>query len=991
MATANEFFARSLVAYGSSWMETITSMHVLVVGLRSVGVELVKNLMLHGIRDLTLYDDALVTDDDLPTSTWYGPRSIGQKRSVVIKEAASAKSPYTTLRTLSGVLTPDLLLHYHLVLFASGGLLREEIVGLNEFCRAQVPPIGTIVVESRGVLASLFVDFGPSHEAWEDDSLEFTVASLDTSTGLVVVREDVVEQRLQMGDVVAFSFCTQDTSSLPWPHAEQCCIIRLASPSTFYMDAGRGRPIGDLTTLPRLKLRRVRGLRQLAHKSYRESILHPTLVECPCFLSSKDTDRSMLLHCVLHGLYTYAHVHGQWPEANNVQHANEVLKCTRTFIAASEKGQCAIPTAPPSDASILELARCASTELVPLSATVAGLAAREAIKFVGLGLPLTQVWYWDATNALPHRAELAKETMFLDHYRHHEFHVRALYGQTALAKLQSARIALVGCGALGSEIAKNLSLLGVGGTNLAKCTLVDGALVQVIDLASHATFASKDVGSKKAVCVKSALANDCKVLTIHLDPAHLDTAFDEAFWTSFDVLVCTASSALLAKYLDEQSFVYKKPFLLATADAWRGSLMAYVPEVTERWIAREVDATLPLHVLDQVAAQRSRFQNASIENNAGLQHARAFEVQRIAFFAQSVLTRHFGSHLVHVQTYCRDRAQNKPLRYNPDWLQTTLATFGRLQCLGLTPNSCLDQAFGLLQALFAETSIVFDVSQTTHLALLHVTAVLLARNVQLALSLNEIAAASWAPPAMAYKNDEGSEAKHPSLSDVQAMLGRLVITPFNATDDANLHVVFVQRWCNAMAATYDVAAIDFYTCKGLCGVSPHVVSTASVVAGIVTLELVKLVLQKANAVREVTYAPHTSILRFERPAAPLQLSSIALEPTRGVALRMCPEQMTLWRQLVIPCTLTPRLLTVEDIERYLQAKYEVHVECIVWQQTTLYRSTDACKRTQSLFDLWRLATGLALRETFLMLEMRCSDADGDVVLPPTKLVRPHGL
>ncbi|KDO29376.1 hypothetical protein SPRG_05912 [Saprolegnia parasitica CBS 223.65] len=115
MATANEFFARSLVAYGPSWMQTITSMHVLVVGLRGVGVELVKNLVLHGIRDLTLYDDALVMDDDLPTSTWYGPSHVGQKKSVVIKEAASAKSPCATLRTLSGVLTPDLLVHYHVL------------------------------------------------------------------------------------------------------------------------------------------------------------------------------------------------------------------------------------------------------------------------------------------------------------------------------------------------------------------------------------------------------------------------------------------------------------------------------------------------------------------------------------------------------------------------------------------------------------------------------------------------------------------------------------------------------------------------------------------------------------------------------------------------------------------------------------------------------------------------------------------------------------
>ncbi|KDO29377.1 hypothetical protein SPRG_05913 [Saprolegnia parasitica CBS 223.65] len=578
----------------------------------------------------------------------------------------------------------------------------------------------------------------------------------------------------------------------------------------------------------------------------------------------------MLVHCVLHGLYTYAHIHGHWPEANNPEHANQVVKCTRAFIAASEKGQCAVPTVSPSDASILELARCASTEFVPLSTTVAGVAAREAIKWSGFGVPLTQVWNWDATHALPHRAELTKETVFLDHHRHHECHVRALYGQTALAKLQNARIALVGCGALGSEIAK------------------------VVDLATHAIVASKDVGSKKAACVKTALASDCKVLAMHLDPAHLDAAFDAAFWSSFDVLVCTASSALVAKYLDEQSFVYKKPFLLATADAWQGSITACVPEVTERWIARDVDPTSPLHVLDQVAALRGRFHNVSIENDVGLKHGRAFEVERIAVFAQGIIARHFGSNLLDVQTYCRDRTQNKLLRYDANWLQRTLATFVHLQRLGSTPTSCLDQAFRLLQILFVETSTVFDATQRSHLALLHVTAVLLARSVQLAFTLEDVAATSWTPPANAYNNNQGADAQHPSLSDVQYMLGRLMVPSLQAADDASLHVAFVQRWCNAVADAYDVAPIDFYTSKGLCGVSPHVVSTSSVVAGIATIEILKLVLQKANAVREVVYAPHTSLLRFVRPAAPIQLTSIAHEPTRGVALRICPEQMTLW-------------------------------------------------------------------------------------------------
>ncbi|OQR97846.1 hypothetical protein ACHHYP_09856 [Achlya hypogyna] len=997
-AAAKEFYARQLMAYGPDWMKTITSMHVLVVGLRSVGVELVKNLVLQGVRVLTLHDDSVVLESDVATSTWYTASTTGQKRSTVVRDAAAKKSPHVAVRTLSG-----------LVLFSSG-LTREEIVGLNEFCRVQVPPIGTIVVESRGLLGSVFVDFGPAHEAWEEETLEFTVTSADISTGAVTVREDAIEQYLQPGDVVDFSFCqAPEAPALPWLHAQQLRVVEITAENACRVDLTPVRGVMrklDLAQQPRLKLRR---------KSFRESILTPAVVESLYYGNAKDQERSLLLHCVLHGLHTFEQTHGCVPECNNPQHAAEVIKLIRAFVASSQAAKCTAPTIPLSESSLLELVRCAGAEFTPLSATIAGLAAHEVLKFSGRGCPLTQVWYTDVVHVLPPRAELQKETSFFDPLGSRDAHMRAIFGSAALARLQAARIVVVGCGAVGSELLKNLAVLGIG-----TGAVVDGETLRVlsaaalcltagaVDLATHAAFDAIHLGANKAASVAALFGGRFTALPAALDPTERNAAAGEAFWSAFDVVVCTAAHPVIAKYLDEQSFLFGKPLLIATADTWRGRVRAVVPEATERWIARNLSES-PLHPLDQVAARRARLSSISVDDAYALRREVAFEAERLAVFARGVWEQYFGARLSDLATYCSERATYQPRRHDPAWLAAVHATLMRLLALGPAP-ACLDQAFHLLAEAFVDARTDFVVARPTHAALLHVTAVLLAKTQQLCrrrhcprregswrLTLDTCAVAAWTPPS-------GPTAPPPgpleavSVPELGHVLSRLVIAPFDPWTDGNHHVLFVQRWCNAMAESHDLAPMDFATCKGLCAGTGSAVATASVVAGVATTELLKLVLRKPTAVREADYFPASTTLRFSVPPPPRQLASVALEVTRGVPLRVCPERMTLWCAAPVRAPHDPSQAQAGgashpgpaggDSARPCSVQYEVVVESIKWQQTTLFRSSDTDKSGQSMFALWAAATAQPLRESFLLLEVICKDADGDVVLPPVQLYRP---
>ena len=77
---------------------------------------------------------------------------------------------------------------------------------------------------------------------------------------------------------------------------------------------------------------------------------------------------------------------------------------------------------------------------------------------------------------------------------------RRFFGSERLARIRGSRVLVVGAGAVGNEVAKNLALLGVG-----RLTLVDKDTVERSNLNRCIFFRERDVGRKKVHVVRRAL------------------------------------------------------------------------------------------------------------------------------------------------------------------------------------------------------------------------------------------------------------------------------------------------------------------------------------------------------------------------------------------------------------------------------------------------------------------------------------------------------
>lgn len=114
-------------------------------------------------------------------------------------------------------------------------------------------------------------------------------------------------------------------------------------------------------------------------------------------------------------------------------------------------------------------------EATPLRAVAGGIAAHEVLKYLARGLlgPPAVRWSLDTSEELPHVADEA-------------------------ARLRSATVFVVGAGATGCELLKNLALMGVG-----RVVVADDDTIETSNLNRQFLFRKHDVGKSKAVVAAS--------------------------------------------------------------------------------------------------------------------------------------------------------------------------------------------------------------------------------------------------------------------------------------------------------------------------------------------------------------------------------------------------------------------------------------------------------------------------------------------------------
>jgi len=116
-------------------MGKLIKMNVLIVGLRGLGVETAKNLILAGPKSVTLYDPSLVNIGDLTSNFYCKEAHVGKvSRAEASFEKLQELNTYVKVSVVSTLSLEDHA-NFHVVAYTEILSNIDDMIKIDDFCR----------------------------------------------------------------------------------------------------------------------------------------------------------------------------------------------------------------------------------------------------------------------------------------------------------------------------------------------------------------------------------------------------------------------------------------------------------------------------------------------------------------------------------------------------------------------------------------------------------------------------------------------------------------------------------------------------------------------------------------------------------------------------------------------------------------------------------------------------------------------------------------
>ena len=213
-------------------------------------------------------------------------------------------------------------------------------------------------------------------------------------------------------------------------------------------------------------------------------------------------DRPSTLHVGFQALSEYKDQHGRFPRPRNTKDAKQ-------FVTLAKKLDSDV------DEKVLEeLAYQATGDISPISAVIGGFVAQEVLKACSSKFhPMVQHLYFDSLESLP--SVLPTEDDCKPIGSRYDGQI-AIFGKSFQDKIANHRQFLVGAGAIGCEMLKNWSMMGLATSPHAVIHVTDLDTIEKSNLNRQFLFRAKDLGKFKSEVAAAAVADMNPALKGHI-------------------------------------------------------------------------------------------------------------------------------------------------------------------------------------------------------------------------------------------------------------------------------------------------------------------------------------------------------------------------------------------------------------------------------------------------------------------------------------------
>jgi ubiquitin-activating enzyme E1 len=200
-------YSRQILTYGLDAMDKIINLKILIIGLRGLGIEIAKNLILAGPKEVSISDKNICKINDLGSNFYIDEGDINIKTlEDSCFDKLKALNPYVKVTKHKGIHKEDIK-NFNIIIISEIMNL-EDLYELNKLTRKY--NINFIYTLNLGLTGFLFNDFGENHSIYDSNGEKkltyeiFNIEEKENSYEIYINIKDDKPFELQEGNYVIF-------------------------------------------------------------------------------------------------------------------------------------------------------------------------------------------------------------------------------------------------------------------------------------------------------------------------------------------------------------------------------------------------------------------------------------------------------------------------------------------------------------------------------------------------------------------------------------------------------------------------------------------------------------------------------------------------------------------------------------------------------------------------------------------------------------------
>jgi len=600
------FYSRQIGTYGLETMIKLSKLNIFLYGLRGVGIEIAKNIMLAGPNSLTIYDNNISKINDLSSNFYINESDILEKkrRDEASYDSLLKLNPYVKLNIMKNNSIIEhlkenlkLKIEKYDVVVISEFMDKNFIIEIDNFCREN--KIGFIYGTELGITGFCFIDFGYNFKVLEKSNNEpkkYIVNSItNANPGIVNLYDSIDRTDLKNDDYIIFK------------EIEGMNELNNTSPIKIKIIDDHNIEINDTSKFSNYIfggiMTKVNKPLILNFESFEEKFEIPYKEEdgFPEPIDSVNPNTNEILHIGILGLSSFFNKYKYLPKINDEHDYEELLNLSKEIFKEKEnKKEFWINGLKEEnlnfdilfEKTIKNLSFWSRAQISPISSFLGGIIAQEIVKFTGKYMPIKQ-WFWCNFMEIVENLNNSKIDRILEGSRYDD--QISIFGNEIQKKLENANIFMIGAGALGCELLKLFSLMGISTDKNKKSnvTVTDDDNIMESNLNRQFLFRKENIGQPKSIVACQSILKinpsfNCINLQKRIGPEN-ENLFNQKFWKKQNIIINAVDTIEARKYIANECKKYQKILIDSGTNGTKANSQVIIPYKTIDYIAYDED------------------------------------------------------------------------------------------------------------------------------------------------------------------------------------------------------------------------------------------------------------------------------------------------------------------------------------------------------------------------------------------------------------------